>query len=229
MSAPTPHPHAELQIEHKRQEVMGELAAGWWEWEWSDRPNPKFWGRADRPLFHKNDFYRCIKTPNHPQYDRQAAIREKWVKLAGKGTHELWARPVQRFGGFEKVDVIGLFSPEYEYEIREIKPKKRLIDWSKVPRGVMTNCGEFLGIGKDCVNAQILQRDAANWHEMLHVHPLTLRLDPADQQPWILGDKQLACVGLQIESCGLLPPQDAWAFRVTGLAEGYTDNASEAE
>jgi hypothetical protein len=229
MSTPTPHPHADLQIEYKRQEVMGELAAGWWEWQQTDKK-----GQLVACMFGPGWFtdvkYRCIKTPNHPQYDRHAATRAEWEKVKDKGTHELWTRDETSIASGEEWHLARM--PRWlnsHYEIREIKPKKRLIDWSKVPRGVMTNAGELLGIAKDCVNAQILQRDAANWHEMLHVHPLTLRLAPAAEQPWIVLNDQAETSQIRWDALLSQRLGHIQVVRVIGLAEGYTDNQSEAE
>ena len=59
---------------------------------------------------------------------------------------------------------------DYEYELRKsakhpdnIKPKKRLIDWSKMPRGTMTNYGEFLRLAEK-FHAMVLGHGTSNVH-----------------------------------------------------------------
>ena len=113
------------------------------------------------------------------------------------------------------------------YEIREIKPKKRLIDWAAVPRGVMTNHGELLFTHEEYV--KLLRDNKVFWVIDTRL-PNELRLAHAAEQPWITVDRSFL-KGQQVLGYDSLEigGTDFASIRVDGLAQGYTDNPSEAE
>jgi hypothetical protein len=137
-----------------------------------------------------------------------------------------------------------------EYELRKsakhpdnIKPKKRLIDWAKMPRGAMTNCGTFLSVSKQY--AHILQDN--DYAVCILLSELRLRLKEQTQFTYWGGGECPVPEGLSLEILsrgngrGPLPScvtsvwqhsgdtRDIIAYRITGLADGWTDNPEEAK
>ena len=128
----------------------------------------------------------------------------------------------------------------YEYELKA--PKLKQIDWSNVPVGVMTNKGEIVSI--DLFRAWTLNELRNGLHNF---GTCDLRLAPASEQPWLywgggecpvpegctyeakLRNKEIRTDvfswkhgdGLKVVvSCEII------AYRITGLAEGYTDGGA---
>jgi hypothetical protein len=101
------------------------------------------------------------------------------------------------------------------------KPRLRLIDWSRVPRNVMTNHGTLLYANP--VAAETLFKSDRAWGaSVTDIATKSLRLSPANQQPWIVYDK----LGFEYEA--LLWDVQTNVMKLIGLAEGYTDDPAAA-
>jgi hypothetical protein len=136
-------------------------------------------------------------------------------------------------------------NPQFEWYI---KPKKRLIDWSKMPRGTMTNCGEFLGFSSPHpISRKIYPQCLRASFDSSSYNMEQLRLAEQTQFTYWGGGECPVPEGVVVEAilrdgdkyknptswrhaiindephCG-----DVIAYRIIGLASDYTDNPSEA-
>jgi hypothetical protein len=152
-----------------------------------------------------------------------------------------------------KVALTPGWAPNYEYELRESaehpdkhpenKPKKRLIDWSKMPRGTMTSGGTFLSVYGYYAN--ILQSN----DRLVRILLSELRLKEQTQFTyWGGGECPVpeGVVGQVIFRKGNIGGQqdiskygghlwahhnnfaDTIAYRITGLADEWTDVPEDA-
>jgi hypothetical protein len=120
------------------------------------------------------------------------------------------------------------------------KPKKKLIDWSKMPKGTMTNQGELISHVSDHNFCVVL-----TGHQTTGAHYGGLRLEEqTDFTYWSGGDCPVPA-GVTVEVIGRDGEQakggrgafhwkhrginqDSIAYRITGLTEGWTDNPEGA-
>ena len=66
MTQPKQHVHSALILEKARQDATGETAAGWWKWEIKQKTTG--WQGIPEPQFHDVAEYRYSMTLRHPQY-----------------------------------------------------------------------------------------------------------------------------------------------------------------
>lgn len=66
MSQPKQHVHSALILERARQDATGETTAGWWKWEIDHGTDN--WTTVPLPQFHDSSAYRYSMTEMHPQY-----------------------------------------------------------------------------------------------------------------------------------------------------------------
>jgi hypothetical protein len=146
-----------------------------------------------------------------------------------------------------------MFLPEYEYELRKsakhpdnIKPKKRLIDWSKMPRGTMTNFGEFLCVPEGITGTKYFSVMNSNFY-VVNIAKEEVRLKEQTQFTYWGGGDCPVPEGVVVEvvfrnktqSTGYEAKEYHWqhvgadgdiiAYRILKLADNFTDNPSEAE
>ncbi len=140
------------------------------------------------------------------------------------------------------------WAPDYEYELRKSakhpdnKPKKRLIDWSKMPIGTMTNRGEIRAVFGDFVQLEVREKNIPKYDLTI---PQNLRL--AEQTQFTYWDgkgnpvpegvvaeykyiissngKPTVCVSKHLMSEHVAI---GVGYRITGLADGWTDVPEEA-
>jgi hypothetical protein len=136
----------------------------------------------------------------------------------------------------------------FEYELRKsakhpdnIKPKKKLIDWSKMPRGTMTSFGELTGT---CNGLAYVAPDYSVTDEFDFAK---LRLAEQTQFTYWGGGKCPVPEGVVVEVVlrqwnapneYTSPENVGWshdnfdgdiiAYRIISLADGWTDNPGEA-
>ncbi|MGL4232663.1 MAG: hypothetical protein ACRCWJ_14965 [Casimicrobium sp.] len=197
---PTPLPHCDLRIEWETLRARGEIDANYWRYETRRSPDGDWiqHGESQFPDWEPFLEYRIVKGPNHP--DNQ-------------------------------------------------KPKLRLIDKSKLPRGTMTGFGEILCIHKE--SAVLLKQDDSPWQMRTQEIPLSrIKITPQERwTAWTGGDCPVP-EGLLVElvsrdsthqvnsknvrrkwwghylagsKCSGI---DIIAYRILGLAEGWTDDES---
>jgi hypothetical protein len=129
-----------------------------------------------------------------------------------------------------------------------IKPKKKLIDWSKMPRGTMTNRGELIALHSDEESNVRAVRNNAWIHCSEH---RSLRLAEQTEFTYWGGGECPVPEGVVVEviwddrtkeravgkdEAILQWSHDTYcasnkiitAYRITGLADGWTDNPEEA-
>jgi hypothetical protein len=127
-----------------------------------------------------------------------------------------------------------------------IKPKKKLIDWSKMPRGTMTNYGEILKAYDK--SSQILGTESP--FSVSDAHTCNLRLAEQTEFTYWGGGECPVPEGVVVVAVfrrgdsdegapsdfewehypesDLNDDRDIIAYRITGLADGWTDNPEEA-
>jgi hypothetical protein len=140
------------------------------------------------------------------------------------------------------------WAPDYEYELRKsakhpdnIKPKKRLIDWLDMPAGTMTNCGELRGFAMSTAYV------SPDYSVVDQIAPSKLRLKEQTEFTYWPGGECPVPEGVRTEviyrdgvkkRAYLSDVPHLWkherqdsdiiAYRITGLADGFTDNPEEA-
>lgn len=142
----------------------------------------------------------------------------------------------------DKVEIIALS------EVPVIKPKKKLIDWSKMPRGAMTNCGELIGFSSPHpVSGKIYPQCLRKSFDSSSYNMEQLRLEEQTQFTYWGGGEcpvpegvNVKCIlrkGIELNNCsnlywmhdyGVTPDRHIIAYRITGLADGWTDNPEES-
>lgn len=246
------HPHEHLIYQEAGIQIRGEAHLWRWRSNGADSMSNTGFGwdylNFNRPLFSTVLHYTLEPTTQHPHH----ALWHEWQKLLASGEvdrGEVW---IDFDGG--KTSVCE-WHADKQYKIVR-KAKKRLIDWAKMPRGVMTNIGkaqlgmpnigEFQMVCNDTCSA-VLIRDSP----LRLINPFTknLRLAPEDQQPWLLwmgGECPVPkVVKVRVLLRDGIESDYVWslhrwfynsrtktieiiAYKVTGLEEGWTDNPEEA-
>lgn len=139
----------------------------------------------------------------------------------------------------------------YTYKLKQ--PKLKLLDWTLVPIGTMTNMGEFRGYYSGFSNerrfvTELRSSKIGNQH---HHEINDLRLAPASEQPWInwRGGECPVPEGVIVEvtlrdgdqltrlssdyhwayGCSQMRSRNIIEYRVTGLTDGYTDDPAKGE
>jgi hypothetical protein len=145
---------------------------------------------------------------------------------------------------------------EHKYELRKsakhpdnIKPKKKLIDWSKMPRGTMTNYGEIIGIAHTNRRSRFIVLGSDKYSSQLMLDK-ELRLAEQTEFTYWGGGECPVPEGVIVEavfrrgdsdegsaldfewqhsprSC-LNDDRDIIAYRITGLVNEWTDNLEDA-
>jgi hypothetical protein len=249
--------HADLATEWARQYAAGELQAGWWDWQHKNSSGDWYSigpCQMYSPSFYISTEYRYIKTDKHPQYDRHAEVKAEWEKVKDKGTHEIWAQS-ERNGKWHCCGQGALFDSPGPYEIRKIKPK--LLDIRKLPKYAVVShvttpdLNEIIlssDINPDVTNIPCLDTkyNDVDWR---YFQNLRLR-EQKDWQVHLGGDCPVP-EGVEVavlfrgyyynKTNNTSSPAsslcwnhnggdvDIIAYRITGLAKGWTDNPSEAE
>jgi hypothetical protein len=138
------------------------------------------------------------------------------------------------------------------YELRKsakhpdnIKPKKKLIDWSRMPRGTMTNFGEFLRVPEGITGTKYFSVMNSNFY-VINIMKEEVRLAEQTQFTYWGGGECPVPEGVVVEVVfrdGDKTPDladdftwehvknsgDIIAYRILKLADNFTDNPSEAE
>jgi hypothetical protein len=197
------------------------------------------WQQSTCPSW-RHENYRIRPSEHHPHYK----LWQEWEALVESGAAargEAWVL----FGG----DVVKSFDPDWDvsipdYRIVRATPKNKLIDWAKMPRGTMTSHGELIWVNGD--RAWCFQEgNCSNFS----VYVLRLRPATTEWQAWTGGDCPVpdgTLVDITLRD-GIVVPHtiavdlrwwhpmddallygDIIAYRVVGLADGYTDNPDEA-
>jgi hypothetical protein len=155
------------------------------------------------------------------------------LKRQTKDTHD-WFAPA----GTGPYQAMFEFTHKGTYTYRTKKPKLKQLDWSRVPVGTMTNAGVILSSTETYCTTFDAQYSSRTTHSYL-------RLAPASEQPWLYwgGGECPVPEGCTFEvtlrigvksTCAInwthrydMGPIDNQiiAYRVTGLAGGYTDRS----
>jgi hypothetical protein len=233
-----------LATEWTRQYASGEIDAGYWTWYASaDGLNR----RLVLPLWYTGSIYSYEPAPAHPHY----AIYKEWEahkesEAVKRGEYELEVSSFNNvwwYLGNEDFRTAPTWDINYGHKIKKTskhpdncKPKLKLIDWKQVPAGAMTNCGVLLGLKPKHRFGEFVASVLVGWLTRTEECD-SLRIISTTKWTAIQdGEQPPVCDGLVIEyqfiSLGGLPsrtkmlPDDAIsiAYRVIGLAKGYTDN-----
>jgi hypothetical protein len=137
---------------------------------------------------------------------------------------------------------------DFEYDLRKsakhpdnLKPKKRLIDWSTMPKGTMTNFGE---LRRHVKNQILFMTDAPNYCYKYSADG-EIRLAEQTKPTYWEGGECPVPEGVVVEVRFRdgdkeqdLPSNFRWdhiksdgdiiGYRIIGLADGWTDNPAEA-
>ncbi|MGL5003147.1 MAG: hypothetical protein ACRDAM_09440, partial [Casimicrobium sp.] len=149
--------------------------------------------------------------------DRHARVKLEWSKVKDAGTHELWRAPSGTASFHKCADTPVLWCYGSDYEIRPIKkPKKKLIDKSKLPIFCETNFGILL---EHIVGAAICYHPS---RQLMTVFYDDLRLSA--MEAWICSLPPFGLIGVVTQTLSDNPS----AWHIKGIADGYTDDPSEA-
>lgn len=228
-----------LLREWQRQYESGEHDAGYWRWEHNIK-GTDYWEQT--AFFYFNGVFRCIPSRTHPHY----AVYKEWEahKASGavdRGEVKLVRASLSGGSNAWAIDV--------DYEICKTdrhpdnqKPKLKLIDWRKVPIGTMTNLGEVLALRLIRGVYQFLIKDVDKRDYCMFFSIENLRIVPAtkwtaiqdeDFAPvyegfvieyrYVNGSGLLAACNHPLPNCAIVV-----AYRVIGIADGYTDDQAKA-
>jgi hypothetical protein len=232
--------------EYYNQQVSGEFVAKYWEWFFRVEGTTSAWRPCIRfPELREGVEYASRPAPAHPHY----ALYRQWEALEESGA-------VER-GEVELLltDETGFWVNDWKsvpdhnwpvamnYKICKTdkhpdngKPKLKLIDWSKVPVDALTNYGKIIC---SCGHIYTLSKGYTQFFGF--EAQKDLRLAPATKWTALQDDQVPPVVeGLMIEyryyhhaakNPKAVTPHanmpDINAYRVTGLAEGYTDDPAK--
>lgn len=244
LKKPTPTQCA-LIDEAARQAKSGEGQAGYWLWRCNAggidlaQNFPRFTDAAMAQTYEP--------APAHPHY----ATFKEWQRLvnAGEVAKGWWyiytSAKIEGGFGTSGTTTKPAWFPDCEYDIRKTmahpdncKPALKLIDWAKMPVGTMTDQGE---IALNLSLALIITNKDARWRPH-HV----LRLAPQTKWTYWEGDDYPVPEGVTFEvtyrnggkntyskDCAWWKPigagdfSDIIAYRIIGLADGWTDDQSK--
>lgn len=240
---------AALSREWQHQFESGELAAGYWQWYVIDGACKN---SVASPNWPKGYDYEYEPRLNHPHY----AVYKEWEahKASGaveRGEYVLKERYKSQFFECHNVAQSVSWYVENTYTIEKTslhpdnqKPKLKLVDWENVPVGTMTDLGEIRAHKRKHGGAFVEDSLRCNWghhdYSYLSIVPTTKWTAVQD------GGKPPVCEGLVIEyrmtssifqssnklSCHTVGKNTEAvginAYRVIGLAEGYTDDPEKA-
>jgi hypothetical protein len=169
-------------------------------------------------------------------HKKSGAVEKGYYELIAKEKGDSWVLPVAKHE-------VSWYIHRY-YEIRKTekhpdnqKPKLRLLAWEPAPAGTVTNCG-VISHWTDVMKCVAV----FDGRTLKHMHPSRLRLIKATK--WVAiqdNEKPPVCEGLVIEYRGLdgevcikcttslSAVYSVNAYRVIGLAEGWTDDPALAE
>lgn len=246
------HPHERLIYQEAGILMRGEAKLWRWRSNGADSmANSGFkWDYLifNRPLFSPSLHYTLEPTSDHPHH----ALWHEWQELLASGAVDRGEAWIDFDGG--KTSICE-WTADKQYKIVR-KEQKRLIDWAKMPKGVMTNIGktqlgmsnigEFQMVCNDTCSA-VLIRDSP----LRLINPFTknLRLAHENYQPWILwmGGECPVPEGVKVRvilrdgsDCYYVQHICKWkyearpmtldiiSYKVIGLEDGWTDNPEEA-
>jgi hypothetical protein len=232
-----------LMKELHRQQISGEELAGYWYWFCSQ--DADHWTFLRQGVsFEEGHIYKYEPSPDHPHFKTY----NEWKRLTDNdafdlGELELFSAHSNHISEPDwrpsrwNLTTNPSWKPEVMYEIRKTdkhpdncKPKLKLIDWSNVPVGTRTNKGAALSVNK---NALTTYDDYGNLDRWLASEWRKLRLLPTTKWTALEDDEEPPVVeGLGIEyryhlSANTPNAVTINAYRVVGLAEGYTDDPSK--
>lgn len=222
--------------ERSRQAKTGELDAGYWDW-------------FALVSNHMSNWTHYNPAPSHPHYAKYC----EWQSLVDSGeVAKGWWKIYQTTYHSYDETLKPNWLPDTHYEIQKTdkhpencKPALKLIDWSKMPTGAMTNKGRLIGHSSEIVLVLV--------EETKNAFPYATRFLYADvrlaqQTKWAYwggGDCPVPD-GLVVEaifrddknSVLKFPDQLEWehykvssdiiAYRIIGLADGWTDDPRKA-
>ena len=205
-----------------------------------ERGEQEMWSLDGTPLnvvVLRTNTFPIVPNDSHPHY----RLWNEWQELVKSGAVERGEAWIE-FHGDGKTSQCE-WRADREYKIVRKQEKKRLIDWAKMPKGVMTNYGWLISFEGEFKERRPTLLDAEVWFYDVSL----LRLAPAEQQPWILWQGGECPVPndiiVEVEfrnggSCVDEPNCFRWgktgtsgdiiAYRIAGLAQGWTDNPEEA-
>lgn len=233
---PVPNVHADLIKRYAEIQASGELDAGYFVCQYNEIG---FWSNVGSPSWYAKTQYRIVEGPNHPS-KRHDAMKAEWEAVKDKGTHEIFAKPRSSNADWELLE-FPHFVVDYDYEIRPInKPKLNLIDKTKLPIGTMTNFGRLMLIVEDRFHfwpvGDVISGLAAS---SIRIAPMTEWLS------WQGGARPVpegviveikfrngtgVSVGVEFVNWGHFKDGfgDIVAYRIVGIADGWTDDPALA-
>lgn len=223
LTPPSPERQA-LVTEWARQINSGEFYAGYWNWYSNDVLI------GSLPAFRLGNVYRYEPSPHHPHY----AIFMEWEahKKSGavdRGEYVLQTRISGQSCEYKTAEQSVGWHVQNTYIIQKTdkhpdncKPKLKMLDWSNVPVGTMTDRGEILFIVPPAfATVRSKMRIDVVALSALSIIPATKWTAVQD------GEKPPVCDGLVIE-LRMTGGNTINAYRVIGLADGYTDVPEES-
>jgi hypothetical protein len=228
--------HIILATEYLRQYTSGEREAGYWNWYFNGI-------QVDAPAFSCKSVYLYEPAIKHPHY----AIWEQWEahkasKAVERGYYDL--RIAVGHGQFEVVPTtynqwhVGSTHIISKTNLHpdNLKPAIKLLNWEQAPIGTLTDCGVISGWATAMKYVVVF-----DGFRVKHIDPKLLRLINTEKWTAVQDRKQPpVCEGLVIEyrvtdSLGrsmhardLSTIVGVNAYRVVGLAHGWTDDPAKA-
>jgi hypothetical protein len=211
-------PHAAIRAEYIRQRDAVPCERWFYKWEFQNNLTIDWLNCGSAPEFCKERKYRCTDISCYVSKDGEPAIRmlltnaQKLQAELGDTVEWSWGSG-GAFGGVVcAVDEFSFTGGTYTYRA---KPAK-VVKWSSLPVGVMTNHGIFHGV----FDGRGMAKRQGELPQYILLHELTLA--PAADQPWIaVQDEPMHVVLESLRDAGLDYKFAANVFKITGLAEGY--------
>jgi hypothetical protein len=231
----------ELMNEFHRQLITGEYAA--WYWCWAFKDNSGYWVPVPYPIF-ENLKIRYHPSETHPHY----AVYKEWEALKASG--DVDREEVELLREMDSGTPKWTRAPKPQwyvdsaYKIHKTskhpdncKPKLKLIDWSSVPVGTLTNFGVVVVRSEQklytvATNGRCLpvNYDSTQQHRLLPATKWTALED--DQEPPVVEGLVIeyryhnrAMDSSAVSRHSAMPRINA--YRVISLAEGYTDDPAK--
>ena len=224
-------PHAALRAEYTKQVAEGTTGFYLWEWQyqggvWTTCTNAVGFNPSDDYKYRYTDISCHVALKGEPA-KRMLLSEARELRRQTKDTHD-WFFP-------NEVDVGMTFEPAFKAEgTYTYAPKAlKIVKWSDIPVGVMTNKGVLrevfmvtYGDNRLYATVEVGMPTASSHKAFRHFYCTDLELSPASEQPWIAVNGKFDKVeGLIYETkadagCGT-SDKDIACFKITGIAKGY--------
>lgn len=237
-----------LAREWQRQFESGELAAGYWQWYVIDGASRN---SVACPNWPRGYDYEYEPRLNHPHY----AVYKEWEAHKASGTIDrgeyvlkacISGQSCEYHNTAQRVswcveNTYAIEKTDKHPDNKKPKPKPKLLDWSKVPVGTMTNNGEvrLVALNQCYTEHKLALTLTRQRHSYLRLLPATkwTAIQDGESPPVFEGlvieyreTRDIYIHGRRFRNNVVMNENMPLinAYRVVGIAEGWTDDPTKA-